>query len=157
MILFIISEVFFFLRFFWAYFHSSLSVVIEAGGVWPPVGIVSMDSFTIPLLNTLVLLSSGVRVTWAHHRIIAANHRDGVSALWITIILGVYFTLLQLIEYYEASFSFCDGTYGSTFFLATGFHGFHVLVGTLFLTVRVLRLIQNLLNFRHHLGVEIAA
>lgn len=127
------------------------------GGSWPPVGIKTFDAFGIPLLNTLVLLSSGVRVTWAHHSLMRGEHDNRVKRLLITVLLGVYFTGLQGIEYLEASFSFADRVYGSTFFLATGFHGLHVVVGTRFLLVCLFRLSRNVFSYRHHLGFEIAA
>ncbi len=156
-VLFIVSEVFFFLRFFWAFFHSRLSVDPVLGGCWPPVGIKTFDAFGIPLLNTLILLSSGVRVTWAHHCLMRGEHSKSVKSLCLTVLLGLYFTGLQGMEYLEASFSFADGRYGSTFFLATGFHGFHVVVGTTFLFICLYRLHLKLLRHRHHLGFEIAA
>jgi cytochrome c oxidase subunit 3 len=156
-VLFIVSEVFFFLSFFWAFFHRRLSADPALGGVWPPVGVKTFDAFGIPLLNTLVLISSGVRVTWAHHALIRGEHDTRIKSLLITVGLGLYFTGLQAIEYLEASFSFSDGRYGSTFFLATGFHGFHVVVGTLFLVVCLSRLILNIFSHKHHLGFEIAA
>ena len=134
-ILFIISEIFFFLRFFWAFFHRSLSPNIEVGSIWPPYGIKVFNPFQVPLLNTIILLSSGVRVTWAHHSLIIGNFNETKKGLIITVILGIYFTMLQGLEYIEASFTFADRIYGSTFFIATGFHGLHVLVGTLFLIV----------------------
>lgn len=127
------------------------------GRVWPPVGIKPFDAFGIPLLNTLILLSSGVRVTWAHHSLIRAEHDKGVKRLFLTVLLGVYFTGLQGMEYLEASFSFCDSSYGSTFFLATGFHGFHVIVGTTFLMVCLYRLRFGVFRYKHHLGFEMAA
>lgn len=156
-ILFIISEIFFFLRFFWAFFHRSLAVNIELGNQWPPRGILAFRPFGVPLLNTVILLSSGVRVTWAHHRLIANNHSQTSVSLLVTIILGLYFTFLQGVEYLEARFRFADSVYGSTFFLATGFHGLHVIVGTTFLAVCLIRL--NSCNFRagHHFGFEAAA
>lgn len=121
------------------------------------MGIKTFDAFGIPLLNTLILLSSGVRVTWAHHALMRGAHESRVKRLLITVLLGVYFTGLQGIEYLEASFSFSDRIYGSTFFLATGFHGFHVIVGTRFLLVCLYRLYRHLFRYSHHLGFEIAA
>lgn len=156
-VLFIISEIFFFVRFFWAFFHRRLRADATLGGSWPPIGIKTFDAFGIPLLNTLVLLSSGVRVTWSHHSLIESNHRARIKSLLMTVFLGVYFTGLQGIEYLEASFSFSDRVYGSTFFLATGFHGLHVIVGTSFLLVCLFRLSNNLFSYKHHLGFEIAA
>lgn len=156
-ILFIISEIFFFLSFFWAFFHSSLSPDVEIGAIWPPVGVYAFNPFQVPLLNTLVLLSSGIRVTWAHHAIIRGNHRSAFLGLVITVILGVYFTRLQMLEYYEARFSISDRIYGSTFFVATGFHGIHVLVGTTFLLVCSKRLFIHEFRAKHHFGFEAAA
>jgi cytochrome c oxidase subunit 3 len=157
MILFIVSEVFFFLSFFWAFFHRSLSPTVELGRIWPPSGLNPFNPFQVPLLNTIVLLSSGVSVTWAHHAIIRGNYSSAFQGLALTIILGIYFTCLQAIEYYEASFRIADRVYGSTFFIATGFHGLHVLVGTSFLGVCHWR--HNKGHFRpsHHFGFEAAA
>lgn len=157
MILFIASEVFFFIRFFWAFFHSRLCANVELGTVWPPSGVLRFDPFRVPLLNTIILLSSGFRVTWAHHALIAGHHTQVKTALIITVILGAYFTALQALEYVEARFAFADSAYGSTFFLATGFHGIHVLVGTIFLSVCLKRLITNRFRHTHHFGFEAAA
>lgn len=156
-ILFIASEVFFFLSFFWAFFHSRLSVNLELGGVWPPRGVIRFDPFSVPLLNTVVLLSSGFRVTWSHHALIRGHHDQIKTSLAITVALGAYFTFLQGLEYVEARFSFADSAYGSTFFLATGFHGVHVLVGTSFLLVCLTRMLKNRFRHTHHFGFEAAA
>lgn len=157
MALFIVSEIFFFVSFFWAFFHRSLTPTIEVGSLWPPIGILAFNPFQVPLLNTIVLLSSGVRVTWAHHALIEANFSQTQQGLGLTVILGVYFTALQAIEYYEASFTFADRVYGSTFYLATGFHGLHVLVGTAFLIVCYFRHINIEYRAAHHFGFEAAA
>lgn len=151
-ILFICSEIFFFLSFFWAFFHSRLSPDIEIGSQWPPIGIIVFNPWRVPLLNTLVLVSSGVRVTWAHKSIEKKSHRQSIYSLLITILLGLYFTLLQGIEYYEASFSFADSIYGSTFYIATGFHGLHVIVGTLFLGISFIRIGLGKFSNEHHFG-----
>lgn len=156
-ILFIVSEVFFFVRFFWAFFHSSLSPTIELGKIWPPIGIMVFNPFQVPLLNTAILLSSGVTVTWAHHRLIENNHSQTTQGLFFTILLGIYFTILQAYEYSEASFTIADAVYGSTFFIATGFHGIHVLIGTTFLLVCLIRHLQNHFSKNHHFGFEAAA
>lgn len=156
-LLFIVSEVLFFRSFFWAFFHRSLAPAVEIGGSWPPLGIQTFDPTGVPLLNTIVLLSSGIRVTWAHHALIAGNHQAAFNGLILTIILGVYFTALQALEYYEASFSIADGAYGSTFFVATGFHGLHVIVGSLFLIVCALRIYKGHFSAAHHFGFEAAA
>lgn len=155
--LFIISEVFFFLSFFWAFFHRSLAPAVEIGSSWPPMHIHPFNAFQVPLLNTIILLSSGVSATWAHHALIAGNHSSSLQGLLLTIILGMYFSSLQALEYYEASFRMADRVYGATFYLATGFHGLHVLVGTLFLTACALRLNLFQFNPSHHFGFEAAA
>lgn len=156
-ILFIISEIFFFISFFWAYFHSSLAPSIEIGQLWPPLGIKPFNPFDIPLINTIILISSGITVTWTHHSILNKNFSERYKRLIFTIILGIYFTLLQLIEYLESPFTISDSIYGSTFFIATGFHGLHVIIGTLFLIICFYRI--NLLHFSkfHHFGFEAAA
>lgn len=155
--LFIISEIFFFLSFFWAFFHRRLRPNVEIGRTWPPIGVEAFNPWQVPLLNTIILLSSGVTVTWRHHEIIQDNHDAAIKSLLTTIILGIYFTFLQGYEYYESSFSFRDRAYGSTFFIATGFHGIHVLVGTSFLFVCYLRLIKGQFRRAHHFGFEAAA
>jgi cytochrome c oxidase subunit 3 len=157
MVLFIISEVFFFLSFFWAFFHSSLSPSPELGRVWPPIGVEAFDPFTVPLLNTIVLLSSGISVTWAHHALIAGDHDSAFQGLLFTVILGLYFTILQAIEYLEARFRIADRVYGSSFFIATGFHGLHVIVGTTFLVVCLIRVSRAHFSKSHHFGFEAAA
>jgi len=156
-ILFITSEVIFFLSFFWAFFHSSLSPNIELGCSWPPMGVDAFDPWKVPLINTIILLSSGVRVTWSHHSLIEGNFSRSKQSLVITIALGIYFTFIQLLEYVEASFSISDSSFGSTFFVATGFHGLHVLVGTLFLLFTLLRITIGVLSRKHHFGFEASA
>nr|YP_842418.1 cytochrome c oxidase subunit III [Pandion haliaetus]ABG37778.1 cytochrome c oxidase subunit III [Pandion haliaetus] len=157
MVLFITSEVFFFLGFFWAFFHSSLVPTPELGGQWPPMGIKPLNPMEVPLLNTAILLASGVTVTWAHHSITESNRKHAIHALTLTILLGFYFTALQAMEYYEAPFSISDSVYGSTFFIATGFHGLHVIIGTSFLSICLLRLIKYHFTSNHHFGFEAAA
>nr|YP_010388435.1 cytochrome c oxidase subunit III [Asthenactis papyraceus]UPP55884.1 cytochrome c oxidase subunit III [Asthenactis papyraceus] len=157
MILFITSEVCFFFAFFWAFFHSSLAPTIELGSSWPPTGIYPINPFLIPLLNTAVLLSSGVTVTWAHHSILNNNYLEAINSLFFTIILGLYFTALQAWEYLDSPFTIADSVYGSTFFVATGFHGLHVLIGTTFLIICWFRLINFQFSNNHHFGFEAAA
>nr|AOV83571.1 cytochrome c oxidase subunit III [Phasianella australis] len=157
MILFIASEVCFFFAFFWAYFHSSLAPTNELGSCWPPVGIDPLNPFEVPLLNTAVLLASGVSVTWAHHCLMEGDWSGTVQGLLCTVILGVYFTVLQAGEYVEASFMISDSTYGSTFFVATGFHGLHVLIGSAFLIVCLFRAQFSQFSSAHHFGFEAAA
>lgn len=179
-ILFIISEVMFFFSFFWAFFHASLSPSIELGSVWPPLGINVLNPLKIPLLNTCILLLSGLTVTWSHHIIrddswaIRANTLDLIKnntwqnveeldnfifctfSLLLTILLGVEFTIWQGYEYYKATFYIYDGVYGSTFYMTTGLHGLHVLIGTLFLIVCLFRLVKMHFIHDHHFGYEAA-
>nr|WRK67291.1 cytochrome c oxidase subunit 3 [Nemopistha sinica] len=157
MILFIISEVFFFVSFFWAFFHSSLSPAIDIGMSWPPAGIIPFNPIEIPLLNTVILLSSGITITWAHHSLMSNNYTQTAQGLFFTILLGLYFTMLQAYEYIEAPFTIADSVYGSTFFMATGFHGLHVIIGTTFLLVCFIRHINFHFSSNHHFGFEAAA
>nr|AOY39674.1 cytochrome c oxidase subunit 3 [Scolytinae sp. BMNH 1040080] len=157
MILFIISEIFFFFAFFWAFFHSSLSPTIELGMNWPPKEINPFNPLEIPLLNTLILLTSGLTVTWAHHSLMENNFNQALQGLSLTVFLGVYFSFLQGFEYMEAPFSIADSVYGSTFFMTTGLHGLHVIVGSTFLLVCLIRLYKNHFSSTHHFGFEAAA
>lgn len=157
MILFITSEVCFFFAFFWAFFHRSLAPSVEIGVTWPPTGITPLKPFLVPLLNTAVLLSSGVTITWAHHSILAGNRTEAIQSLFLTVALGVYFTILQAWEYYDSPFTIADRVYGSTFFVATGFHGLHVIIGTTFLLVCFFRLVKFHFSAHHHFGFEAAA
>nr|YP_009310457.1 cytochrome c oxidase subunit 3 [Pyramimonas parkeae]AOT98937.1 cytochrome c oxidase subunit 3 [Pyramimonas parkeae] len=157
MLLFIVSEVMFFAAFFWAFFHSSLAPTIELGAIWPPKGIEAINPWDIPAFNTLVLLTSGASVTWAHHAILAGHRKSAITALIVTIILAIIFTDTQIFEYIEAPFDMADSVYGSTFYMATGFHGFHVFVGTCFLVVCLVRLNQFHFTKNHHFGFEAAA
>nr|BAH86567.1 cytochrome c oxidase subunit III [Branchiostoma floridae] len=157
MVLFIVSEVFFFLAFFWAFFHSSLAPTVELGVTWPPVGVHPLNAFAVPLLNTAVLLSSGVTVTWAHHALMEGKRTEAIQSLAITVMLGLYFTGLQAWEYYEAPFTIADSVYGSTFFVATGFHGLHVIIGSTFLMVCLGRQVFYHYTSSHHFGFEAAA
>lgn len=156
-ILFILSEILFFVSFFWAFFHRRLSPAIEIGSNWPPIGIYTFNPTQIPLLNTAILLASGVTVTWAHHGLLENNHSQSIQGLFFTVILGVYFSILQAYEYIEAPFTIADCVYGSTFFIATGFHGLHVLIGTTFLIICLIRHINNHFSKSHHFGFEAAA
>nr|QDH07414.1 cytochrome c oxidase subunit 3 [Monodontina vondembuschiana] len=155
MVLFIGSEVFFFFSFFWAFFSCSLVPGIEVGGVWPPVGILPVNPFGLPLLNTAVLLGSGVSVTWAHHAVMAGNRSEAMGGLLVTVALGVYFTVLQVCEYMECSFTIADGVYGSLFFVMTGFHGVHVILGTVVLFVSFFRCFNHSFSSERHLGLEV--
>nr|BDQ44399.1 cytochrome c oxidase subunit 3 [Amynthas habereri] len=157
MILFIASEVMFFFAFFWAFFHSSLAPTPEIGCSWPPTGINPLNPFSVPLLNTAVLLASGVTVTWAHHSLMDGKRTDAIQALTVTVMLGAYFTILQAGEYLAAPFTIADSVYGTTFFVATGFHGLHVLIGSSFLLICLLRTLQHHFSDGHHFGFEAAA
>ena len=157
MLLFIVSEIMFFLAFFWAFFHSSLAPTVEIGAVWPPKGIQVLNPWEVPFLNTVILLCSGAAVTWAHHAILAGYRRQAIIGLVLTVGLAIFFTGFQAYEYLEAPFTISDGVYGSTFFLSTGFHGFHVIVGTLFLALCLFRLLAYHFTKKHHFGFEAAA
>jgi cytochrome c oxidase subunit 3 len=157
MIMFIASEVMFFLAWFWAFFTSSLFPAVSTGGVWPPQGIEVLNPFAFPLLNTLILLCSGTTVTWAHHCLIHGDRKGLKLGLWLTILLGLSFTCIQGWEYWHAPFAFKGSIYGSTFFMATGFHGFHVIVGTIFLIVNLVRSYKGDFTPKQHFGFEAAA
>lgn len=156
-LLFIVSEVMFFFAFFWAFFHSSFNPSPAIGGVWPPAYLTTLDPWKIPLLNTIILLSSGASVTWAHHSIVWGSKKQAIQALILTVFLAVIFTGLQAYEYISAEFTISDGVYGSCFYMATGFHGFHVIIGTIFLTVCLFRVILDHFTREHHFGFEAAA
>ncbi|MCK0196440.1 cytochrome c oxidase subunit 3 [Ancylobacter sp. 6x-1] len=165
MILFIASEVMFFVAWFWAFFDASLYAG-EAinftrseftGGQWPPKGIETFNPWHLPLLNTLILLTSGTTLTWAHHALVHGDRQSAKWGLWLTVILGVIFSLCQGFEYSHAEFAFSGNIYGATFFMATGFHGFHVIVGTIFLAVCLGRLYAGHFTPTHHFGFEAAA
>jgi cytochrome c oxidase subunit 3 len=165
MILFIASEVMFFVAWFWAYFSTALfpadAVHVARtellGGVWPPKGIETFDPWHLPLLNTLILLTSGTTVTWAHHALL---HEDREGLKWgliCTIALGALFTCVQAYEYGHAAFNYKGHIYGATFFMATGFHGAHVIIGTIFLAVCLIRAYAGHFTPKQHLGFEFAA
>ena len=162
---FIFSEVMFFAAFFWAYFDAALFYgearqverVAATGGVWPPEGVITFDPFDLPFLNTLILLLSGCTVTWAHHALLHGDRKGLIQGLTYTVLLGILFTSLQAYEYSHAAFGFREGIYPSTFFMATGFHGFHVIVGTIFLIVCWFRAWRGHFKPDHHFGFEAAA
>jgi cytochrome c oxidase subunit 3 len=165
MLLFIASEVMFFAAWFWAFFDASLfpndaaqfARVEATGGVWPPAGIETFDPWHLPLLNTLILLTSGTTVTWAHHALLH-DDREGLKwGLTLTVVLGVLFSFVQAYEYSHAAFGFSGSIYGATFFMATGFHGFHVIVGTIFLLICLIRASIGQFTPQKHFGFEAAA
>ena len=172
MILFIVSEVMFFAAWFWMFFEVALFHEVRAGASfygpaigadfsgwesWPPPGVETFDPFHLPLINTLVLLLSGTTVTWAHHALQHGDRRGATLGLLLTVVLGVCFTLLQIYEYTHAHFGFAGNLYGATFFMATGFHGAHVVIGTVFLAVCLLRLLAGHFTPEKHFGFEAAA
>ncbi len=165
MALFIASEVMFFAAFFWAFFDASLyfndaKQVVRTdvtGGTWPPAGVIPFEAFDLPFMNTMILLLSGCTVTWAHHALREGKRDQLIHGLTLTVLLGICFTCLQAFEYSHAAFGFSDGIYSSTFYMATGFHGFHVLVGTIFLAVCLFRAKAGHFTPSHHFGFEAAA
>ena len=156
MMLFILSETMLFFSLFWAFFHFSIAPSIWIGGVWPPVGITTINPLGLPLLNTAILLLSGFYLTKSHNALLARNRYITSDSLCITIILGLVFTTVQLIEYRTATFSINDGVYGSIFYLLTGFHGFHVIIGAVFLIVCFIRFGLWHFNDKHHIGYACA-
>jgi len=155
-LLFIASEVIFFVAFFWAFFSASLSPEAAIGRTWSPGGITHLDAFGLPFFATLILLASGFRVTWAHHALLVRKPTESLVGLIATVLLGAYFTSLQLEEYKELSFCFSDSVIGSTFFIATGFHGFHVFIGRILLLISSVRLFQGSFSITRHFGLEAA-
>ena len=157
MALFIASEVMFFVAFFWAFFNASLFPVPEIGGVWPPQGMEVIPPFDLPFMMTLILLLSGCTVTWAHHAILEGKQADAIKGIGLSVLLGFFFLGFQVYEYVHAPFKFTDGIYASAFFMATGFHGFHVFVGATFLAVCWLRARKGHFTPERHFGFEAAA
>jgi len=175
MIMFIASEVMFFVAWFWAYFDVALfpnevqqvpgtellTGLVErnevTGGQWPPADIKTFNPWDLPLVNTLILLTSGTTVTWAHHSLLKNDRKGLIWGLFFTVVLGILFTALQAYEYSHAGFSFADNIYGATFYMATGFHGFHVIVGTICLAVMLFRAMAGHFTPKQHFGFEAAA
>ncbi len=165
MIMFIASEVMFFVAWFWAFFDAALfpaeaiqeARVAYTGGVWPPASIEVLDPLHLPLFNTITLLLSGTTVTWAHHALLEGDRKGLIWGLTLTVVLGLIFSAVQVLEYVEAPFAFKDSLYGATFFLATGFHGFHVFIGTIFLVVCLVRAMRGHFTEKQHFGFEAAA
>ncbi|HUF88291.1 MAG TPA: cytochrome c oxidase subunit 3 [Thermohalobaculum sp.] len=153
-ILFVMSEVMFFAAWFWNFFKHA---IFPMDGAWPPAGIETFNPWDLPLINTLILLLSGVTVTWAHHALIEDDRRGLVWGLAATIVLGILFTSFQAYEYAHAPFGFSGNIYGASFFMATGFHGAHVIIGTIFLAVCLLRAVQGHFTPDQHIGFEMAA
>nr|DBA43538.1 TPA_asm: COX3 [Bombus balteatus] len=154
MIMFIISELFFFISFFWTFFHNSISPSIEINFSWPPKMIMFFNPFEIPLLNSIILILSGFTVTLSHYNLLNNKFKSSILTLMITIILGFYFNFMQVFEYYNSFFCINDSIYGSIFYLSTGFHGIHVLIGTLMLLFSLIRMIKNHFSSIHHMNFE---
>jgi cytochrome c oxidase subunit 3 len=157
-ILFVVSELMFFFAFFWAFFHSALAPTYQIDAIWPPYGLHNLifNFLEVPLINTFILLLSGATITWAHHSLIKGYFLDTVYAFTYTIVLALFFISFQAYEYYEALFTIADGIYGSTFFVATGFHGLHVIIGSIFILVCFYRFINCHYSRVHHLGFEMS-
>ncbi len=161
-ILFIMSEVMFFAAWFWSFFKHALYPMGPESpgvdGVWPPVGIETFDPWHLPLINTLILLCSGAAATWAHHALVHEDNRKDVKqGLAIAVILGLIFTVFQAYEYSHAAFGFGGNIYGANFFMATGFHGAHVIIGTIFLAICFFRIQAGHFTADNHVGFEAAA
>lgn len=155
-LLFILSEVMLFFGFFWAFFHSAISPSILLGSIFPPVGLVIIPPLLFPLYNTCLLLLSGITVTWLHKAILLGSYKGSIDSFLVTIFLGLFFFILQMLEYYESPFNFNSSVYGCVFFMLTGLHGFHVVVGILCLIFSYLRLLRNQFTRGHHNGLIFA-
>jgi len=152
--MFIGSEVMFFVGIFWCYFDSALSPSINIGCQWPPVGIVAINPWGIPFFNTVVLLRRGSSLTWAHHSLLLK--RDALPGMAITVALAFVFEVAQYVEYRDATFSISDGIYGRIFYFSTGFHGLHVMVGHLFLLFNIARIWLCHFTRTHHVSLHCA-
>nr|QJF58147.1 cytochrome c oxidase subunit 3 [Adelges tsugae] len=157
MMLFIISELFLFISFFWNFLHNSLAPSIELGLNWPPKNIKFFNPMMIPLLNTIILLTSSFSITLTHFFLLNNKIKNSKMYMKLTIMLSVYFLLLQMFEYNQATFTFSDSIFGSSFYIATGFHGIHVIIGTIFLIINLIRMIYMQMSFIHHISFELAA
>jgi heme/copper-type cytochrome/quinol oxidase subunit 3 len=149
-ILFILSEIMLFFGFFWTFFNNSISPSILIGAIYPPIGIEIIPIFLFPLYNTFLLLLSGITVTWLHKALNLGSYKEAIDSFILTIILGLLFFILQVYEYYESTYSYNSSVYGSIFFMLTGLHGFHVVVGILYLMFGFIRLISNHFTINHH-------
>jgi cytochrome c oxidase subunit 3 len=152
MVFFILSEIMFFFSFFWTFFYNLVIPSVFLGQSWPPIGVAFVDYKGIPFFNTIILVSSGFTITWAHLALKSKNFISGVLGLVITIVYGVCFLVLQMFEYYNSFLTIADSVYGSVFYMLTGFHGFHVFCGAVFLLVCLVRMIQQHFSFFHHVG-----
>lgn len=155
-LLFLVSEIMLFFSFFWSYFHSSLVPTIELALIWPPLGINAVSPWGLPLLGSIILLASGFLVTLSHHALILGNKNLSITHLILTIILGLFFIYLQSTEYYYSEFTISDSVFGSVFYMTTGLHALHVIIGVIFLFVQLIRLMFDHFTLEHHLGYEFA-
>jgi len=155
-LLFLLSEIMLFFSFFWAYFHSSLSPTVELGATWPPVGINPVDAWAIPLLGSCTLLASGFTLTLAHHATLLGDKDLSLISMFITVILGLLFLFLQFTEYSNGEFTIADSVFGSVFYMTTGLHALHVIIGVLFLSISTLRILFDTFTTEHHIGFEFA-
>lgn len=154
--LFIVSEFMVFFGFFWAFFHSAYNATFYIDEMWPPQGLDQINYLGLPLFNTLILIVSGISITWAHRSVALGSILEAFSAFLITILLGALFVCLQMYEYYEAGFDISDGVYPSTFYMLTGLHGFHVIIGVSFIFVCFIRLLRKHFTVKHYLGFVFA-
>lgn len=155
-LLFLLSEIMLFVSFFWAFFHSSLSPSIELGAYWPPEGINAVNPWAIPLLGSTVLLASGFILTLGHHALILGDKNLTIIMMIFTVLLGALFLFLQYNEYYYGEFTIADSVYGSVFYMTTGLHAIHVIVGVLFLFISLIRIYLDHYTTEHHIGFEFA-
>jgi len=153
-ILFILSEIILFFSFFWSWLHSSLAPTVSLGGSWPPTGLIPVDPYRLPLFNTVLLLSRGASVTWAHYQIVNGGY--ALEPIWVTVYLGLFFIIRQAVEYKLCGFAMSDSVFGSIFYMTTGLHGAHVFVGAVFLTVGTVRMRLGHFSRLHHIGLEMA-
>nr|YP_010834287.1 cytochrome c oxidase subunit III [Melecta chinensis]WFP44655.1 cytochrome c oxidase subunit 3 [Melecta chinensis] len=156
MILFILSELFFFISFFWTYFHMFIAPDPEIGMQWPPKNIIMFDPYEVPLMNSIILIASGISVTWCHNSLLNNNYNDSKTSLSLTISLGVCFSLFQYIEYKDSFFCINDSIFGSIFFLMTGFHGLHIIIGIIMLSYSLGRFINQQMSKTHHFNFELS-
>nr|ABB92704.1 cytochrome c oxidase subunit III [Vanhornia eucnemidarum] len=154
MLLFISSELMFFISFFWTYFHSFLSPNIEIGMQWPPMNISPFNPFNIPLMNTIILISSSSTITWSHHAMLNNKYNSSILSMMSTITLSMIFMYFQYLEYSNSKFSINDSIYGSIFFMTTGFHGTHVIIGSIFLSINLIRMMNKQFSSHNHFGME---
>jgi cytochrome c oxidase subunit 3 len=151
-LLFIFSEIIFFFRIFWFFFDTALAPMVEIGEIWPPYGFIRINPYSLPLLNSFILLSRAIRLTWAHYALI--SNKEAFWGIFFTVVLAWIFLFIQGFEYVNSGISFRRGVYGRIFFFSTGFHGLHVALGVIFLSVSIFRILSNHFNRLSHFGLE---